>query len=293
MRKYWRRWQRSKWPLLLAFVVLFPACEFLQEEEVVREPVARVHDQYLYETDLEPLFQGTLSPEDSLQLRENFILDWVRQQLILQKALSELPEEQQDKQQELKEYYHSLIRYEYDQHLVRQRLDTMVAEDEIRQYYEEHRQNFLLKTNIIKFLYLKVPVEAPSLEKVKAWYKEPEQYEDSLLNYAVQYAANFNLDTRNWYAFDDILKEVPIETYDQEHYLQNHNHIELQDSSFLYLINILGFRVHNEVSPLDYERENIRDLILRHRSTGIIKGMERQALEEGRSQNFYEIYREE
>ena len=49
-------------------------------------PVARVLDRYLYLDDLRNIIPAGLSAEDSLTVARDFIDNWVRQQLILNKA---------------------------------------------------------------------------------------------------------------------------------------------------------------------------------------------------------------
>ena len=61
----------------------------------------------------------------------------------------------------------SLITYIYEKELINQKLDTIVSETEIAEYYTNHPQNFLLKDNIIKVVYVKVAKNAPKIDKLK------------------------------------------------------------------------------------------------------------------------------
>lgn len=255
------------------------------------DAVARVGDVILYENDLEDLFTVKLNADDSIALREGYIDNWVRQQLILQKALANLNEEQKNKQRELQQYYNSLIRYEYEKALVQQNLDTTIKPAEVNSYYNEHKADFALKKNIIRFVYLKIPVEAPSLEKPRRWLKKNDiSSKDSLHKFAVQYAANYQLDDKSWFYFSDILKEVPIETYDQEHFIKNNKHVDISDSSFIYLINIKDFKIKEDISPLEFEEQNIRNIILNKRRAVLIKEAEENIYKEALGKNTFEIY---
>src|SRR3546814_18585312 len=46
-------------------------------------------------------------------------------------------------------YKNGLIVYEYEQELVSQKLDTVVSEDEIRQYYDDRPELFILQQPIL------------------------------------------------------------------------------------------------------------------------------------------------
>jgi hypothetical protein len=82
------------------------------------------------------------------------------------------------------------------------------------------------------------------------------------------------LNNEEWVLFDDLLKEVPIKLYDEEQYLRNNRFVETQDSSYIYLVNIKGFKIKDNVSPLSFETDNIRNLILNQRKLTLIEEME-------------------
>ena len=191
----------------------------------------------------------------------------------------------------VEDYRKSLITYEYESELVNQKLDTIVSDEEIGVYYEENKTNFELKDNIIKVIYVKVRKKAPKAEKVKDWYKSNETKDkDALASYCHQYAENFYLDENNWLLFDDVLKEIPIKLYDKEQFLQNNRTIETQDSTFLYFVNIKGFMTKNSASPLSFEKDNIRNIILNKRKVNLIKKMREDIYNEAVQNKSFEIY---
>lgn len=253
--------------------------------------MARVYDEYLYEDDLAPIFESAATYDDSMMLRQNFINNWIRKQLLFQKALDNLTEEQKNKDKELADYYNSLITYEYRQALLHQRLDTVVTREEIEEYFHQNEKNFQLKRNIIRFIYVKLPREAPKLDHVRQWYSSARTEDlDSLQKYAIQFAENFSIDENSWYFLEDILKEVPLTTYDQEHFLKNNKTIEIEDSAYYYLVNILDFRMVEDLSPIEFEVENIRRIIINRRGMNMVRKMEDDIFKEGGAENNYEIY---
>jgi hypothetical protein len=86
------------------------------------------------------------------------------------------------------------------------------------------------------------------------------------------------------------LKEIPIKTYDKEQFLQNNRVVEIEDSSTIYLVNIKGFMVKNSVSPLSFERNNIRMIITNQRKLKLIEQMEKQAYEDALKSNDVEVF---
>ena len=253
--------------------------------------VARVHDAYLTKEDLAGLVPAGITGEDSAALVRSFVSNWVRQQVLLRNAEENLGEEQKDVSRKLEEYRKSLLIYAYERELVAQHLDTAVSMAEIEAYYNANASNFELKDNIIKVIYLKLNRNSPKLARVREWYRSEDPKDRKLLSeYATQYALNYYLDDQTWLFFDDLVKEIPIRTYDQEQFLRNNRNIEIQDSSILYLVSIKGFKIKDSLSPLGFEVANIRNLIINQRKLKLIEDMEDKAYEAAKMKGEFEVY---
>jgi hypothetical protein len=278
--------------LLLAGIIFLSACSYFpQSNSEKQNAVARVFDKYLYKHELASLVPKGASKQDSLMIVRNFIEDWVKQNVVLHKAELNLGEEQKNVENQLNEYRNSLITFIYEKELVRQRLDTTVTETEIENYYTEHEKNFVLKDNIIKMVFLKANKKAPKLDKAKKWMRSKGDKDKQLLEeYCHQYCIDYLLDDTNWMLFDDLLKKVPVKTYDKEAFLQNNRFIEITDSANVYFVNIADFQIKESLSPLSFERDNIRALIINKRKLELIQQMQKAAFEQAQKNNDFEIY---
>ena len=277
----------------LLITLLLTGCDFFVKRKTENpDHVARVGDYYLNRSEIFGLISPGITTEDSLIIVQNYIDNWIRQKVVLVKAENNLRDEQKDVERQLQEYKNSLIVYEYEQELIRQKLDTNVTEEEIEKFYENNLSTFELKDNIIKMVYLKVSNESPKLDKVKQWYKLNNNKDRELLeDYARQYALNYYFDDETWLVFDDLLKEVPLTLYDKEQFLKNNRFIEISDSANTYLVNIKGFKIKSGTSPLAFERENIKSMILNQRKLQLLKEMEQDAYREAMKKNVFEIYK--
>ena len=94
--------------------------------------------------------------------------------------------------------------------MIKQRLDTTVAIEEIQKFYENNNQNFELKDDIVKVRYLKVNKKAPQLKKIRKLTKsKKEDDEEKLKELAHQYAEKFHLNDGQWiYLFYSLNKHV-------------------------------------------------------------------------------------
>ncbi|MEK6614652.1 MAG: peptidyl-prolyl cis-trans isomerase [Bacteroidota bacterium] len=255
------------------------------------KPLARVGDLYLYPSDLSEIVSKNSEQKDSAEIVGKYINKWIHETLLLQQAEKNLTDDKKKFGKMVDDYRKSLITYEYESKLVKQKLDTIVNDDEIEKYYEGNKSNFELKDNIIKVVYVKVRKSAPKVEKIKEWYRSNDTKDrDALSSYCYQYADNFYLDENTWLLFDDVLKEIPMKLYDKEAFLQNNRTIETQDSTFFYFVNIKGFMIKKSASPLSFEKSTIRSIILNKRKVELIKKMREDIYNEGVKNKTFKIY---
>lgn len=281
--------QRSWNSLFFVLCVSLLSCSSPTPEDGGK-PIARVNEAYLYLSDIAHLVPPGTSKEDSLEKVKFYIENWIRETLILQKAEKNLGDQEKNVKKQLDAYRRSLITYAYEKALVSQKLDTNVSSEDIEKYYNEHQKDFELKDNIIRVTYVKVKKNAPKLDKVKQWYKsENEKDIGQLKGYCIQFAENYFIDNNTWLLFDDLLKEIPIKMYDKELFLQNNRFIETADSLSLYFVNIKGFKIKNSLSPLSFEKENIRSIILNKRKLELISKMKEDVYNEALKNQEFEI----
>ncbi|HTF03069.1 MAG TPA: peptidyl-prolyl cis-trans isomerase [Bacteroidia bacterium] len=276
---------------LVCFFVIACDRQVATEEGDKGKVIASVYAYTLYESDLVGVIPEGLTAEDSTRRAENFINSWVREMLLLSKAENNLPPSDAELEKKLRDYRNSLVIYAYETELVHQKLDTIVSDQEIETYYNEHPNDFQLRDNIVKVIYVKIDKKAPNVPKLKNLVKsEKPQDREELDKYCHQFATNYYLDDNSWLLFDDLLKEVPIQTYNRELFLQNNRFVEVADSTHMYFLNIKGFMTRNSQSPLSFEKDNIRNIIINKRKLELIDKMHDDLYKEAVDNNSIKIY---
>lgn len=279
---------KNKFLLIILFSVCI-ACHSDKEEQ--KTLIGKVDDSYLYLEDVNGIIPKATSHNDSIALLKRYVENWVREKLIIQKAEDNLTDEQKNVDKQLQDYRNSLITYAYEKELIRQHLDTLVTHSEIEKYYNEHTDDFKLKDNIIKVIYVKTSLDAPKIDLLRKLYKsDTPKDREQLTIYCHQFSENFYLNDESWLFFDDLLKEVPIETYNKELFLKNTRFIEVEDSASIYFLNIKGFRIRESLSPLGFEIENIKNIILNKRKLELISKMKENIYKQALNTNKAEIY---
>ncbi len=267
----------SPFVVLCSTVFLFSSCGGSQENGFV---IAKAFDNELSLREARQRMPKGLNAKDSLAFLKSYAEEWVKEQILLDAAERNLSAEELDVSRQLDDYRTSLIIYSYENALVNQKLDSAVSEQEMMNYYQTHQQDFTLKDNIIKVNFVKLRKDAPGLSKAKNLMRSTKEADRlNLESYCRANAVNFFLETDSWLMFSDLLKEVPIQTYDQEAFLKNNRFIEFIDGDYVYLVNILGFRIKDSVSPFPFEKENIKNLILNKRKLELVEEAKRISFE--------------
>jgi hypothetical protein len=275
--------------LVLALLGLVACSGFLKKK--TEKILARVDNNYLYESDLKGIVPAGTLHDDSISLARTYIDNWVRKQLLLRQAMKNLTEDQMNFTDQLEEYKNSLVIYAYENALVKQKLDTLVTPEQIEAYYTANQSNFLLKDNIVQVQYIKLPLKSQLTSKFKALLNSDNPAaKNTLTELCTKNAGDYFLDDQNWLLFSDVLKEVPIKAYNQEDFLKNNKNIEYQDSAYIYLVRIKDFKIKESVSPLGFEKERIRNIILNKRKIELINQMQQDVYDKASKENDFEIY---
>lgn len=269
--------------------LFFTQCNLFKEDKE-EELLARVRNNYLYLSDIEHAFPAFSDKADSIQFLQNYVNNWIQNKLVLETAKNNLQPEQMDFEAQLNEYKNSLIIYAYETEIVRQKLDTIVSEEDIIDYYNNNKENFLLKDNIVKVTYVKTPLRTANLNKIKRLYRSNDS-EDimQLRDICQREAVNYFLDDV-WLVFSDLTKEIPIKTHNEEDFLHRNTFVELKDSLYNYFLHIRGYKIKESLSPLSLERENIITIIINKRKMELVGNIRREifddAIRNGSFDNF-------
>lgn len=275
--------------LILALVLLVSCTGFFRKK--TERTLARVYDEYLYEDDIRSVVPAGTPEQDSITLVKNYIDSWIHQQLIIHQAENNLTDEQMDFSKQLEDYRNSLVIYAYENELVKQKLDTLVTDDDIAQHFEQNRQNFLLKENIVQVRYVKLPKDSKMIRQFRKWIDSDDPEEKVLLvSQCNEHAADYYLDDENWIRFSDLMNQVPVKDHQDNAYVNNKKLVEFQDSAFVYLVKFKDFKIKESVSPLSFEKDRIRNIILNKRKMDLIQKMREDLFLNASKKNDFEIF---
>jgi hypothetical protein len=274
--------------LLLIAAIFTATCNKRNGEDAI---VAEVGEKVLTIQQLSEVIPDNTNAADSIQLAQRYIQDWIIEQLVIGKAEQSLPDEKQNFEVLIENYRKSLLTYAYEQEWVRQKLDTMVTEEEIEKYYGDNEKNFQLKDYILKVKFCAIAADSKNVSQLRKLFNSTKP-EDMVkwMQMCVDIGASYYFDEDKWLLWDEFTKQVPIEVYDVESFLQKKKTLEFEKDNNLYLLTVTDYQLSGSRSPLSFEREKIRSMIINRRKMELLEQMRQDLYSKALQDNEIKTY---
>ena len=267
------------------------SCDALWKKQEVKVPIARVGQTYLYKDDIMLLVEN-MSKEDSISFVTNYINNWAAKQLFFAKSKINLPESELAKFERLIEDYRAdLYTGAYKDALVLQSPDTLISSRDLLDFYEQQKENFKLKEQIVRLKFIELPLQFLDKEKVteglRRFNEKDVAYLDSI---GVQFR-KLNFNDSVWVTTSRIISEIPPLTFEnQERYLKKSQFFELQDSLGVYLAKVTDVLKVNDIAPLSFIEPTIRQVLMNRRRLDYLRKLETEIIDEAIKQKEFEVY---
>jgi hypothetical protein len=256
-----------------------------------KTPVAQIGESYLYLEDVLKVVPQTLKGADSTLWVDDFVRKWIGDELMIMNAEQNLSGEQKDVQKELEEYRNSLLTFRYKKELMAQKMDTVITDADINAYYSKNLNRYKLNNNIVKAIYLKIPLEVAKPEILKSLSTPEDPNNLTQLNeYGIQYAKVFDRFDDQWVSWSTLKNQIPEEINIDQQILRRNKFIESSDTDYYYFICIRDFRQKGENAPVEYVKDEIRNILLNERKIQFLKDLEEDVYKEGLASNKVKIF---
>lgn len=254
------------------------------------KPLARVYNYALYPSELESVISG-LHGTDSAAIADAYIQKWTTQKILLSHAESIIDESNEEINQKLQDYKESLLIHTFKEHYVREKLDTLITEKEIQDFYEKNIKSFELRENIFKGTFIKIPKDAPKIDKIKALLASNNEKDKTELRLLCLRLASFYIvEDSLWHNFDETIKNTPFDDISgKRQFLEKTVLGERADDSNLYLIKVKDYKSSEQISPYEFARNQIRETLLNQRKINLIKSLEENLYKQAKENNEIKI----
>jgi len=271
--------------LLLLLISLFFACG--NQQDLDKNPIVRVGKEMLYEEDLQGIIPVGVSKEDSLQIRKQYIENWIKKQLVIQEGLNSINIDEETIERKVQNYRYSLVMYELQKKYIEQTLPQKPSEKDIQNFYTKHPNNFKLAFPVVKGVYLKVPKNLKEIDSLENLIEKKEN-----LRTLQKFCSKFAKEKRFFVQWTP-LKELNNNTFFEEYKVDeilSQNFLKESDSTSMYYLKIYEIKKVNETAPLEFVKAEIIEILLVKQKVNLIKTMEENIYEKAKKENSIEFF---
>jgi hypothetical protein len=260
--------------------------------QVKRTPVAKAGLKVLYYEEIPEQTRKAAALADSTAIIQKYINKWAKRELMFQKAEQNLSQDLLSEiEEQIQETRQDLVVYEYQRMMIQQKMDTVITTGELEKYYTDNENSFNLTSNIVKALFIKLPVETPKIWKFKSLARSDKQKDfQELESLCYQFAEKFDDFNEEWITMDRLSFELKEDITNQENFLKRTTFYETRDSVSVYLIVINDYRLRGTLAPFEYVREDIKRIIWNNRRIDFIRELENGIYNESIKENSFKIY---
>lgn len=253
--------------------LLFVSCERLSFDD---DPniIAKIGKEKLYKQEVEQMIKTPLSPEDSLVFMADYAEMWIKRELKRQNAEEYFTDKTIEKM--VDEYRASLLTYKYEQRYT-STVSDLVSNNEISEFYNANKENFLLSTPMVKARVLRVPSNYKNLKLITR--KMNSSNSDDMLD-VVSMADKDALQlydfSKKWYYFDEVIDYMPFvnKNGSMDDFLDNNKNLEVSSSDYVYLLRIFEYKKTGSVMPAEFLEDQIRKIIINNRKMKLLNHIE-------------------
>jgi hypothetical protein len=277
-----------KQKVFILITILFSSCSELTSINN-NELVSRVGDHYLYESDI-PDFS---SYEDSLIRKKDFIDSWARENIFFDLSLVNLNQKSiLNLDNLIEKYKRDLYINSYKDLLINSKVDSIIKEEEIDNYYNENLNTLKLNEDLIKYRFVKVPLDNNNLNKIRNGIRRYNILDKELIDSLSFQFASYNLNDSLWITKREFFSQVDFINYEnQKKYVKKGQLISKKDSMYVNLIFINDVLDANSIAPKSYLSDRIKSIIYNRRKILLIMELNKDIISDAIKSKKYELYK--
>ncbi len=275
--------------ILLSVIV---SCE-KRSTDRQEDSIARVNNEYLSSEEIAQIVPPGTSKEDSTLIVHAFIDRWATQKLLVKGADVNLGKEQRTEFEALlKQYQIDLYTKAYLEEIVKQTVDTVVSDNEIKKYYNENKENFKTNEKLVRLRFINLANDNPHYDLIKGKFFDFRKSDKKFWDTYTLQSKGFALNDSVWVAMNQVFIKLPfINPDNRDQYIIAGKSIQFRDSLDTYIVKIRDVKDKNEISPFEYIRPTLKEVILNQRKLERIKKFEKEMLDDAIKDKNYEIYK--
>ena len=251
--------------------------------------VARAGENFLYENDL-PEY---ISKDDSLIKISSFIEAWAKEKVLYDLSMINLSQSKRAEIDELVENYKvDLYINSYKDLIVNSKIDSIVTTEQIDSFYTLNINNFKLNENLIKYRYIKVPIDNININRIRRYIvrvNEQDRYFLDSLNFQF---ADLKLNDSIWFTERDVISSIDfINQNNKSKYFIKNRLFTIEESNYINFFIVDDILRSGNIPPISYLYERIKSTIVNQRKLNVLKNLNKEILNDALKSRKYEVYK--
>lgn len=280
---------------LLVVAFLATSCRELPEYLVGDDTIARVGRNELTIADMADVMPANLKGEDSVVFVKQYVDKWIVRQLKVEEADRLFSGSEKDIERLVKDYRQSLLTGKVDQYYVDQQQGADFTDEDIAEYYNTHKSDFVLDRTLVKGRIICFPASYRQSKKLMEQMRKAatSQGDDKTFSEVCEKNGFLVVDNRSeWVNFADFLANLPTtRAQEYDHLLDKLGIQEMKANDVRYYFDFTSVCRKGNVAPLEMVSENIRRILATQRRSAIIKSHEESIVSKAMEEGHVRIYK--
>jgi hypothetical protein len=218
---------------------------------------------------------------DSIAFVQNYIDRWVENELLYIEAEKEI-KDNSDIEKLLDDYRKTLITNKFKQYIANEKT-PQASDEELMNFYETQKQNYLVQTPFIKGALLKVPEKSPQTAMLKSAMKKLDTKSiEQIEKYSLKNPVTYNFFTDKWLKFSDIQTILPLPVNKTNDFLVSNWLYEFRDSVNYYYLSVTALLPVGSQMPFEMIKDEIAGIVREKQELATIKNYTKEVFEKAK-----------
>ena len=201
--------------------------------------LSEVGEFTLYKKEVLESLPKNISSQDSIAFIKNYTDAWVRNKLLYEKAISNIHDKDGTIEGQVARFREQLYITAYEQLFSNQKLDTIIPQNQIDEYYSNHKQEYILNVDVVKPIFAVIPKQKLTTKIKKYFYSKDVDEFDIFKDFVYENSQKFYL-AKDWVVLEQLKQEVPVELISNANIFDSKG-IIIEDSQYAYCIKITEY----------------------------------------------------
>lgn len=189
------------------------------------------------------------------------------------------------------QYRVDLYAQTYKENLITRRLDTLVPETQLREFYTQNQAVFILKEQLCQYRLIKVPLENVELNQLRRSLRRFDSIDRVNLDSLSFQFADFQLNDSLWQPQDKLREQLNFDEAKRlKRYLKKSQFFEIRDSLEVYLLFVKDLLDQGDTAPYSYVYNTLKNIILNQRKLAFLRQFDNEIIQDAIQTKKVEFY---